>query len=87
MGSRAPRDGARLRRTAPASVQGGSSAPPGYSHPMREGPDFVFEFLRWGTAGVVLVVGISVGLFWLLKRWSERKAREHDKKAGASRRP
>ena len=59
----------------------------GYIHLMREGPEFVFEFLRWGTAGVVLVVGISVGLFWLLKRWSERKAREHDKKAGAPRRP
>jgi len=80
---RRPGCSARPRRP----LQGGSSAPPGYSHPMREGPDFVFEFLRWGTAGVVLIVGISVGLFWLLKRWSERKAHEHDRKAGASRRP
>ena len=53
---------------------------------MRETPEFVFEFLRWGTAGVVLVVGISVGLFWWLRRWSVREAREHDKKAGAKRR-
>ena len=54
---------------------------------MREGPEFVLRFLRWGTAGVVLVVGISVALFWLLKRWSDRKAREHDLKTGPSRRP
>jgi hypothetical protein len=54
---------------------------------VREGPEFVFDFLRWGTAGVILVVGISVGLFWLLQRRSERQARDHDKKAGASRRP
>ena len=54
---------------------------------MRETPEFVFEFLRWGTAGVVLVVGLSVALFWWLKRTSDRKAREHDEKAGARRRP
>jgi len=54
---------------------------------MRETPEFVFDFLRWGTAGIVLVVGISVGLFWCLKRWSDRKAREHDIKIDASRRP
>lgn len=54
---------------------------------MRDAPEFVFEFLRWGTAAVILVVGLSVGLFLLLKRSSEQKAREHDKKAGADRRP
>jgi hypothetical protein len=56
---------------------------------VREGPEFVFDFLRWGTAGVILVVGFSVGLFWLLKRRSDREAREHDArdKASARRRP
>jgi hypothetical protein len=54
---------------------------------VQEGPELVFNFLRWGTVGVILVVGISVGLFWLLKRWSDRQARDHDKKAGAKRRP
>jgi len=48
---------------------------------MREGPDFVFWFIRWGTAVVVIIVAISVVLFWLLKRWDEKK------KAGAKRQP
>ena len=58
---------------------------------MREGPDFVLWFVQWGTAGVLVVVAISVLLFWLLKRWSDRQTAEHDRlekeKAGASRRP
>jgi len=58
---------------------------------MREGPDFVLWFVKWGTAGVLVVVAISVGLFWLLKRWSDRQAaahgRSHKEKAGAARRP
>lgn len=62
-----------------------------YSHPVREGPEFVLWFVKWGTAGVLLIVAISVGLFWLLKRWSDRKTAEHDEaqkeKAGAPRRP
>jgi hypothetical protein len=40
---------------------------------------------------VLVVVGISVVLFWLLKRWSDRQTAAHDQaqkeKAGASRRP
>ena len=47
---------------------------------MREAPDFFFEFLRWGTAGVILVVAISVGLFWWLKRWSDRQSVAHDRR-------
>jgi hypothetical protein len=58
---------------------------------MREGPEFVLWFVKWGTAGVLVIVAISVALFWLLKRWSDRKTTEHDRlhkeKAGASRRP
>ena len=57
---------------------------------MREGPDFVFWFIKWGTAVVVTVVAISVVLFWLLKRWSDRQAAAHDpqkERAGAKRRP
>jgi len=57
---------------------------------MREGPEFVFWFIRWGTAVVVVIVAISVVLFWLLKRWSDRQAAAHDLqkgKAGAKRRP
>ena len=58
---------------------------------MREGPDFVLWFVKWGTAGVLVVVAISVGLFWLLKRSSDRQSAAHSRsqkdKAGASRRP
>ena len=58
---------------------------------MREGPEFVLWFVKWGTAGVLLVVAISVGLFWLLRRWSLRQAREQDRvqkeRAGAPRQP
>jgi MFS superfamily sulfate permease-like transporter len=54
---------------------------------MREGPEFVFWFIKWGTAVVAVVVAISVALFWLLKRSSDRQAAEHEKKAGAKRRP
>jgi membrane protein implicated in regulation of membrane protease activity len=58
---------------------------------MREGPDFVFWFIKWGTVVVVAVVAVSVALFWLLKRWSDRQTAAHDQgqkeKAGASRRP
>ena len=48
---------------------------------MREGPEFVFWFIRLGTAVVVTIVAISVVLFWLLKRWDEKK------KACAKRQP
>jgi hypothetical protein len=48
---------------------------------VREGPDFVLWFVMWGTAGVLVLVAISAGLFWLLKRWDDKK------KAGAQRRP
>ena len=57
---------------------------------MREGPDFVFWFIKWGTAVVVIVVAISVVLFWLLKRWSDRQAAAHHpqkERAGAKHRP
>ena len=58
---------------------------------MREGPEFVLWFVKWGTAVVLVVVGISILLFWWLKRWSDRQTTEHDqaqkKKAGAPRRP
>ena len=57
---------------------------------MREGPEFVLWVAGWGTAVVLVVVGISVLLFWLLKRWSDRQAAAHDLqkgKAGAKRRP
>jgi flagellar biosynthesis/type III secretory pathway M-ring protein FliF/YscJ len=58
---------------------------------MREGPEFVFWFIRWGTAVVVTIVAISVVLFWLLKRWSDRQAAAHGQaqkeRAGAKRRP
>jgi hypothetical protein len=46
---------------------------------MREGPDFVLWFVKWGTAGVLVIVAISIGLFWLLKRWSDRQTAEHDR--------
>jgi hypothetical protein len=52
---------------------------------VREGPDFVFWFIKWGTAGVLVVLAISVALFRLLKRWSDRQTREHDEKAGRRR--
>jgi hypothetical protein len=56
---------------------------------MREGPEFVLWFVRWGTAAVVVVVAISVALFWLLKRWTDRPTAAHDRrhkeKAGARR--
>jgi hypothetical protein len=46
---------------------------------VREGPEFVLQFVKWGTAGVLLVVAISVALFWLLKRWSDRQtARQNE---------
>ena len=53
---------------------------------MREGPEFVLWFVKWGTAAVLVIVAVSVGLFWLLKRWSDRQAAAHDgveKKRGA----
>ena len=46
---------------------------------MREGPEFVLWFVKWGTAGVLVIVAISVALFWLLKRWSDRQTAAHDK--------
>lgn len=56
---------------------------------MREGPEFVFWFIRWGTGVVVTVVAISIILFWFLKRWSDRQTAEHDRahkeRAGAPR--
>jgi hypothetical protein len=58
---------------------------------VREGPEFVFWFIKLGTAVVVTVVAISIALFWFLKRWSDRQSAEHDRaekeKAGAARRP
>ena len=54
---------------------------------MREGPEFVLWFVKWGTAVVVVIVAISVALFWLLKRWSDGQTAEHEKRAGAKRRP
>jgi len=54
---------------------------------MREGPEFVFWFVKWGTAVVVVIVAISVVLFWMLKRWSDRQTADHEKRAGAKRRP
>jgi flagellar basal body-associated protein FliL len=58
---------------------------------VREGPEFVFWFIKLGTAVVVTVVAISIALFWLLKRWSDRQSAAHDRaekeKAGAARRP
>jgi hypothetical protein len=30
---------------------------------MREGPEFVLWFAKWGTAGVLLVVAVSAWLF------------------------
>lgn len=54
---------------------------------MREGPEFVLWFVKWGTAVVLTVLAISVALFWLLKRYSDRETAEHDRrqktKAGA----
>ena len=56
---------------------------------MREGPEFVLWFIKWGTAVVVTVVAISILLFWFLKRWSDRQTAEHDRarreKSGATR--
>jgi hypothetical protein len=49
-----------------------------YSQLVREGPEFVLWFVRWGTAGVLVIVAVSVGLFWLLKRWSDRQAAAQD---------
>ena len=58
---------------------------------MREGPEFVVWFIKWGLSVVLTVLAISVLLFWLLKRWSDRQTAEHDQrrkeKAGAPRRP
>jgi len=54
---------------------------------MREGPEFVLWFVKLGTAVVLVVLAISVALFWWLKRWSARQAAEHEKRAGAKRRP
>jgi hypothetical protein len=58
---------------------------------VREGPEFVLWFVKWGTAGVLVIVAISVGLFWLLKRWSDRQTAAHDRfrkeETGGSRRP
>jgi len=58
---------------------------------VREGPEFVLWVAKWGTVVVLVVVGISVLLFWLLKRWSDQQAasqdRAHKEKAGAERRP
>ena len=58
---------------------------------MREGPDFVFWFIRWGLAVVLVVLAVSAGLFWYFARWSRRQAAEHrqaqKEKADASRRP
>ena len=57
---------------------------------MREGPEFVLWFVKWGTAVVLVVVAVSVVLFWLLKRWSDRQTAAHDQarkdKGGAARR-
>jgi hypothetical protein len=44
---------------------------------MREGAGFVIWFITWGTAVVLVVIAISVLLFRLLKRWSDRQTREH----------
>ena len=58
---------------------------------MREGPEFVLWVATWGSVVVLVVVGISVLLFWLLKRWSDRQTAEHARaekeKAGSVRRP
>jgi len=58
---------------------------------VREGPEFVFWFIKWGLSVVLTVLAISVLLFWLLKRWSDRQTAEHirrqNEKAGAQRRP
>jgi hypothetical protein len=58
---------------------------------VREGPEFVLWVAKWGTVVVLVVVAISVLLFWLLKRWSDQQAAAHDRahkeKAGAERRP
>jgi hypothetical protein len=51
---------------------------------VREGPEFVIWFIKLGTAVVVTVVAISILLFWLLKRWSDRQAAAHDKTRKAS---
>jgi hypothetical protein len=45
---------------------------------VREGPEFVLWFVKWGTAGVLAVVAVSVALFWLLKRWSDRQTAAQD---------
>jgi hypothetical protein len=47
---------------------------------MREGPEFVFWFMGWGLVVVAVVVAISVALFWVLKRWSDGKAKEADRR-------
>ena len=58
---------------------------------MREGPEFVFWFIKWGLSVVLTVLAISVLLFWLLKRWSDRQTAAHDRahkeEAGDARRP
>jgi hypothetical protein len=46
---------------------------------VREGPEFVLWFVKWGTAGVLVIVAVSVALFWLLKRWSDRQTAALDK--------
>jgi hypothetical protein len=45
---------------------------------VREGPDFVFWFMKIGLAFVALCVALSVTLFWLLKRYSVRAAQRAD---------
>jgi len=54
---------------------------------MREGPEFVLWFMKWGVAVVLAVLGVSALLFWLLRQWSQRQARLEDEKAGARRGP
>jgi hypothetical protein len=56
-----------------------------YSQAMREGPEFVFWFMKWGLAFVAVLVVISVGLFLLLRRWSHKQARLEDDKTRAPR--
>ena len=45
---------------------------------VREGPDFVFWFMKIGLAFVAVCVALSVTLFWLLKRHSARAAERAD---------
>jgi hypothetical protein len=52
---------------------------------VREGPEFVLWFVKWGTAVVLVVVAVSAALFWLLKRWSDRQTADHDQAARKNR--